>query len=82
VRSTGIVHKLDGLGRIVIPADLRRTLGLAPGVGVEMCRDGEDVVIEKYRPCCWFCAADGELEAFKGKCVWETCLQVLSASPA
>lgn len=50
VKSTGIVRRIDDLGRIVIPKELRRTLGIADGDPMEIFVDGERVILRKYQP--------------------------------
>ena len=50
MKSTGIVRKLDHLGRIVLPKELRRTLDLPEGAPVEIFVDGSRIVLRKYQP--------------------------------
>ena len=49
MKSTGVVRKTDELGRIVLPIELRRTLGIEPKDSLEMFVDGENVILKKYR---------------------------------
>jgi transcriptional pleiotropic regulator of transition state genes len=79
MRSTGIVRRVDSLGRVVIPEELRRMFGLTAGSDVEMYREAGDAVIAKYRPCCLFCGAEGGLEAFRRKWVCQACLEGLTS---
>lgn len=50
MKSTGIVRKVDELGRLVIPMELRRTLGIAEKDPVEIFIDGEQIILQKYQP--------------------------------
>lgn len=50
MKSTGIVRKVDELGRIVIPKELRRSLDLEEGDGIEVFVDGEQIILKKYVP--------------------------------
>jgi transcriptional pleiotropic regulator of transition state genes len=50
MKSTGIVRKLDHLGRIVLPKELRRTLDLPEGTPMEIYIDGSRIVLRKYQP--------------------------------
>ncbi len=60
MKSTGIVRKVDELGRIVLPIELRRTLDIAEKDCLEIYMDGESIVLKKYQPACIFCdEADG-----------------------
>ena len=55
MKSTGIVRKVDELGRIVLPIELRRTLDIAEKDALEIYVDGSTIVLKKYRPSCIFC---------------------------
>jgi len=50
VKSTGIVRKIDELGRIVLPIELRRTLNIAERDSVEIFVDGSSIILKKYIP--------------------------------
>jgi AbrB family transcriptional regulator, transcriptional pleiotropic regulator of transition state genes len=50
MKSTGIVRKVDELGRVVIPIELRRTLGIAEKDALEIYVDDERIVLKKYKP--------------------------------
>ena len=55
MKSTGVVRKVDELGRIVLPIELRRSLDIAEKDALEIYVDGEQVVLKKYQPACVFC---------------------------
>ncbi|NFM72480.1 AbrB/MazE/SpoVT family DNA-binding domain-containing protein [Clostridium botulinum] len=77
MKSTGVVRKMDQLGRIVIPMELRRTLNLDEGDGLEIYTEGEQIILKKYEPCCIFCGEAKEVINFKGKNICKICLKEL-----
>ena len=77
MKSTGIVRKVDALGRIVLPIELRRTMDIGDRDAVEICVEGSNIVLRKYRPTCVFCDTAKEVRMFKGKNVCPRCLQEL-----
>lgn len=50
MKSTGIVRKLDHLGRLVLPIELRRLLGIAEKDPVEVFIEGDKIILQKYVP--------------------------------
>ena len=80
MKSTGVTRQLDSLGRIVLPIELRRTLGIGTKDYVEIYVNGDEIVLKKHMSRCIFCDTDGELHAFKGKLVCPTCLKELQTS--
>lgn len=50
MKATGIVRRIDDLGRVVIPKEIRRTLGIKEGDPMEIYMTGEGVMIQRYRP--------------------------------
>ncbi len=74
MKATGIVRQLDGLGRIVIPMELRRTLGIAEGDGMEIFVDGDKIVLKKYNPGCTLCGNLEDIEYLSGKPICRTCV--------
>lgn len=78
--SSGIRRKVDDLGRVVIPAGMRRTLGIREGDPVEVTVEGERVVLAKPRDACVFCGREEEqLTDFRGRLVCRDCLASLSS---
>jgi len=73
MKSTGIVRKVDELGRIVLPIELRRTLDIAEKDSLEIYVDGASIVLKKYQPACIFCDDAKDVINFKGKTVSPTC---------
>lgn len=57
MKSTGIVRKVDNLGRIVVPRELRRVLNIEEGDPLEIFMDNESIVLRKYEPGCNCCGA-------------------------
>lgn len=77
VKSTGIVRKVDELGRIVLPKELRVTLDIKEKDALEIYVDGEQILLKKYAPACIFCNNAGDVVSFHGKNVCRECLEKL-----
>ena len=77
MKSTGIVRKVDELGRIVLPIELRRTLDIAEKDALEIYVDGESIVLKKYAPSCVFCNDTRGIVSYKGKNVCSACRREL-----
>lgn len=73
MKATGIVRKVDELGRIVIPRELRRTLGINEKDSVEIYTDGKDVILHKYAPGCAFCGSMDGIRRIHGTPVCGAC---------
>ena len=67
MKSTGIVRKVDELGRIVLPIEMRRTLDIAEKDALEIYVEGSSVILKKYKPSCIFCDTSKDVSEFKGK---------------
>lgn len=74
MKSTGIVRKVDELGRVVLPIELRRTLSIMEKDALEIYVDGESVILKKYEPACIFCGNAKDVVHYKGKNVCDTCI--------
>ena len=77
MKSTGIVRKIDDLGRIVLPIELRRTLDIAERDSLEIYVDECGIILKKYQPTCVFCGNADNLSDFKDKIVCSKCLHEL-----
>ena len=78
LKSTGIVRKVDELGRVVIPIELRRTLGIDEKDSLEIYVDNERIILKKYEPACIFCGNAEYIEHFKGKNVCRECAEMIA----
>ena len=81
MKSTGIVRRIDELGRIVLPIELRRTLDIGERETMEIFVEGSSVVLKKYRPTCIFCDSAKDIAIFKGKNICPKCLRELKSLP-
>ena len=77
MKSTGIVRKVDELGRIVLPIEMRRTLDIGEKDALEIYVEGSSVILKKYKPSCVFCDATKEIVVFRGKNICPKCLREL-----
>lgn len=77
MKSTGIVRKVDELGRVVLPIELRRTLDINEKDSLEIFVDGNQIILQKYEPACIFCQSNGDIVSFCGKNVCRNCLNKL-----
>ena len=75
MKATGVVRKVDELGRIVLPIELRRTLGIAIRDPLEIYVDGESIMLKKYEPACILCGENGDLVEYKGKKICKKCIK-------
>ncbi|MBE6564881.1 MAG: AbrB/MazE/SpoVT family DNA-binding domain-containing protein [Ruminococcaceae bacterium] len=79
MKSTGMVREIDGLGRFVLPKEIRNTLGIQNGDAVEIYTDGNRVILKKYEPGCLFCGNIDDLVLFEGKLICRGCLDKMKA---
>lgn len=75
VKATGIVRKIDELGRIVIPIELRRTLDIDVKDPIEIYVDGDSILLRKYEPTCIFCGDGKDVVRVRNKNVCKKCLK-------
>jgi transcriptional pleiotropic regulator of transition state genes len=80
MKATGIVRKIDELGRIVLPIELRRSLHIDIGDAVEIYVDPDKIILKKYTPACLFCGNFENMSYFKGKMICSTCIHDLPES--
>lgn len=77
MKSTGIVRKVDELGRIVLPIELRRTLDIAEKDSLEIYVDEDMIMLRKYQPACIFCDNAKDVVNYKGKNICTSCIKAL-----
>ena len=77
MKSTGIVRKVDELGRIVLPIELRRTMDIAEKDAIEIYVDGASIILRKYEPTCIFCGDGRNVENYRGKNICANCMKEL-----
>ena len=75
MKSTGIVRKVDELGRIVLPIELRRTLDIAERDELEIYLDDDKVILKKYEPSCIVCGSSCGLVTYQGRNVCMECIE-------
>ena len=79
MKSTGVVRKVDELGRIVLPIELRRTLDIAEKDALEIYVDGDQIILKKYEPACIFCGDARDVINYRGKNICKKCLETLKS---
>ncbi|MEG0570690.1 MAG: AbrB/MazE/SpoVT family DNA-binding domain-containing protein [Oscillospiraceae bacterium] len=73
MKSTGIVRKIDGLGRVVLPIELRRVFDIDKEDPVEIFVDENYIMLKKYQPACIFCDNAKDVISYKGKNICREC---------
>ena len=74
MKSSGIQRKIDDLGRIVIPAPIRKTLGIREGDALDVSVDGDTIFLTKAIDRCTFCGARDDLQPFRGRLLCRSCV--------
>ena len=77
LKATGIVRKVDELGRVVLPIELRRTLGIDVKDPLEIFIDSEHIILKRYEPACTFCSSADNIIRFQGKNVCGECVTAI-----
>ena len=80
MKATGVIRKVDELGRIVLPIELRRTYGINEKDALEIFVDEENIILKKYEPACIFCGNARGIEKYKGKNICRNCINEISNS--
>ena len=78
MKSTGIVRKLDELGRVVIPKEIRNKLDIEEKDPIEIYLDGTSIILRKFETGCIFCNNSKDLVSFKDKLVCKKCLSKIT----
>jgi transcriptional pleiotropic regulator of transition state genes len=78
MKYSGIARKIDDLGRVVLPVEMRRALGLDAGDAVDIALDDNTVVMRKVESRCTFCGGSEGLRAFRGRQVCASCVSDLT----
>lgn len=79
MKSTGIVRKVDELGRVVLPIELRRTLEIAEKDALEIYVEGSTIILKKYEPACIFCGDAKNVISYRGKNICQNCMKELKS---
>ena len=74
MKSTGVVRKVDELGRIVLPIEIRKILDIKQKDAVEIFTDDDRIILQKYQPACIFCNSVDDIVYFNGKRVCAACV--------
>ena len=82
MKSTGIVRKVDELGRVVIPIELRRTLSIEEKDALEIYVDSDRIILRKYEPACVFCGNADGISSFSGRNVCKECMKKMGEKVA
>ncbi len=80
MKSTGIVRKLDELGRIVIPIELRRSLKINEKDPLEIFIENDNIILTKYADTCIFCGSAKTVKTYRKKQICNSCLKRLKPS--
>lgn len=78
MKSTGIIRKVDNLGRIVLPIELRRTMDIAERDELEIYMENERIILQKYEQACIFCGSSRGLISYRRKNVCQDCLKKMT----
>ena len=78
MKRAGHLCRIDKLGRVVIPKQLRDSFDIHPDDAIEIFTDDSSIILRKYTESCCFCGSEDNLISFKGKTVCESCIKELS----
>ena len=77
MKSTGVVRRVDELGRIVLPIEIRKTLDIQQKDAIEIFTDEDRIILQKYQPACLFCGKMDDVVYFNGKRICAACIAKL-----
>ncbi len=74
MKATGIVRKIDNLGRLVLPKELRKTMNIDIKDPMEIYVDNDKIILKKYQPACIFCGSSDNTIEYQGRIICKDCL--------
>lgn len=77
MKSTGVIRRVDELGRVVIPIEIRTQFGISEKDPMEIYVDGSSIIFKKYEPNCIFCGNSKKLIDFEGKAICKKCANLI-----
>ena len=77
MKSTGIIRKVDDIGRNVLPIELRRNMEIEDGSPLEIYVEEDRIILKACKSVCVFCGSDQNVAEFKGRCVCAACMDEL-----
>lgn len=77
MNDTGIVRRVDDLGRIVIPMELRRTLGIHVKDPMAIMVEGESIILQKHKDVCAICGSPEDISEIKGRPICADCIRTI-----
>ena len=77
MKSTGIVRKVDELGRIVLPVECRRVMEIEDKDALEVFVEDNTIILKKYEPACIFCGDAANVVSYMDKKVCKNCIAKL-----
>ena len=78
MKSTGMIRDVDKVGRVVIPKEIRDTLGLAEGSPLEIFVENDTISLRKYTPSCLFCGSSEDLVSYEDRKICRNCIENLN----
>lgn len=79
MKSIGIVRKVDELGRVVIPVELRRSLNINEKDALEIFTEDDTIILRNYNPLCYICGDSKDIKTFKNKKICSDCVDKIKA---
>ncbi len=73
MKSTGIIRRMDELGRVVIPIEIRNQFNIAEKDPIEIYVDGSSIILKKFEPNCIFCGNTKNLLEYHDKLICKDC---------
>lgn len=80
MKSTGMVRKVDNLGRVVLPIEIRQSLDITPRDPLEIFIQDKQIILQKYHPACVFCTNVENIVYFNDKRICAECLEKIKTS--
>ena len=77
MKATKVTRKVDCLGRVILPIELRRTLDLMGSNSLELFVEGNSIFLKKYEPGCTFCGNAKDISSYKGRNICARCRKQL-----
>ena len=77
MKSTGMVRRVDELGRVVLPAEIRQSLDIKVKDALEIFTDKDRIILQKYTPFCIFCNSADNMVTYEEKRICKECLEKL-----